>query len=210
MISFINENLVKDSLSALGSAVEFRVLYDLGEIPEKLKEGKDIDILVRPKDVRTCASALRKLNFLEVVHPNIADIYIYGAPRRRMFMKQGLYFDIHSRLVVRSLDAGQWLPLDAEIQNAAWDEADSSVCGASLLPAEVEFCYLIARCIFDKKSFPEAQHERISELAPIVDEALVHSFLSKVFFAFTPVLLSVIAAKKWEDIIPTYFKFKDY
>lgn len=210
MTTFVSASLIQTSLNSLRVDVDFRILYDLGELPDQLKKGKDIDILVRPEDVSACVSSLKKQNFKEVIHPNIADIYIYNAPRRRMFVKQGLYIDIHQKLVVRSLDAGQWLPLDIEIQYASWADPHSPEDAVSFLPAAVEFCYLIVRCIFEKKNFPMAQRERISKLSSLIDDAAKHTLLSKVFFAFTPVLISLIAAERWEDIIPSYLEFGNY
>lgn len=210
MTAFLNQAFIQNSINALAEAVNFRLLYDLAELPAKLKHGKDIDILVAPEDMKTCIVTFKRQNFKEIAHPNIADTYIYGAPKRRMFMAQGLYFDVHTKLVVRSLDAGQWLPLDVEIQDAAWTSSSSSVAGAPLLPAPVEFTYLIARCVFDKKKFPKAQRLRIKFLSQQVDDELKHALLSKVFFAFTPVLLDAIASECWEEILQLYLRFGEY
>lgn len=209
-MNYIDENLVNDVCACLRKNVDFRILYDLGEIPEKLKVGKDLDILVRGDELDLCASELKKLKFRQVIHPNSADVFIYGAKRRLMYKREGMYVDVHRQLVVRSLDAGQWMPIDMELQKAAWSLEPTKSGNSVFLPPVIEFSYLVARCIFDKRGFGFAQRERLTALNNNLKKQTRNEYLSKIFFAFTPVLIEMIEMNSWDEIVSAHSQFGNY
>lgn len=209
-MSFLDATFVNETLEEIFDGDCARLLYDLGELPDKLLVGKDVDILIHDKDFPYLSSKLKKLNFHEVTHPNIADTYIYGALKRRMFLRKGLFLDIHSQIVVRSLDAGQWMPLDVTIQEAAWATKALTESEFPIVPREVECIYLIARCIFDKKCFPKAQRERISYLLCNQLESSHKNMTKKVFFSFSEILLDFARRGDFDSIFKAYKNFRDY
>ena len=183
------------------------------EIPNALKVGKDIDLLVKDNIL---IDFLRKQNFNIVSHPHRNNIYLYGV-KKFIFMKNkinNIIFDLHFQIAVRSLDAGQWIPLDQKIQESAWKnkrfEKIDEDFGYWTLSYNDEFISLIARSIFDKREFQEGYIKRIEELKSKIDLKDVEEKLKLVFFKYTPYLLEQIEKKQYNNIIKNYIQFKEY
>ena len=183
------------------------------EIPNALKVGKDIDLLVKDNIL---IDFLRKQNFNVVSHPHRNNIYLYGV-KKFVFMKNesnNIIFDLHFQIAVRSLDAGQWIPLDQKIQESAWKnkrfEKIDEDFGYWTLSYNDEFISLIARSIFDKREFQEGYIKRIEELKSKIDLKDVEEKLKLVFFKYTPYLLEQIEKKQYNNIIKNYIQFKEY
>ncbi len=125
-----------------------------------------------------------------------------------------ILFDLNFQIAVRSLDAGQWIPLDQSIQKSAWKnrrfEQLNEDFGYWTLSYEDEFVSLVARSIFDKNEFQSGYVKRIDELSSIIEKLNVIEKLNTVFFKFTPFLMDYIVNKDYENIIKNYLEFKEY
>jgi hypothetical protein len=184
-----------------------------GELPHSLVEGKDIDLLI--KNDGAFERFLFDRNFIEVSHPHGANIFLYGVTPFRFFVnrKTGIILDLQYQLCCRSLNAGEWIPLDNSIQISAWDGVrlivDDQFSYKSLSIAD-ELACLIVRGIFDKKTFSLGYRSRISELMNLVqvDELLLK--LEVIFFKYSSNLLKSLQRQKFDDIYNDYLQFKDY
>jgi len=184
------------------------------ELPDELEIGKDIDLLVHYSDRHKIIDCIGALGFLKIGHPFKNDLFLYGANKFEMFKNQDdVLLDFNFQLVCRSLDAGQWIPLDQVIQTSAWNnrrlvDAGGFICW--MLSYEDEFVALIVRSIFDKKAFFSGYIHRVNELYPLVDLLKVEESFNLVFFNYTQQLLDQLRDKSYSTIISNYFEFKDY
>ena len=184
------------------------------EIPFNLGKNKDIDLLARKEDEGRLYDFLQRSGFRRVKHPHRFDPRLYKLPKFQFYRNpQGVYLDITYKLACRSLDAGQWLPLDDEIQKKAWEQKrlvplDAVFC--QMLSIEVELVSLLSRCIFDKREFPIPYRSRIGWLIGRANREELMRLLLLVFFKFSNDLVNLVESCNYEDIITAYIEFRGY
>ena len=194
--------------------VEYILIRNINnELPDNLEIGKDIDLLV--EDREKIVKILKKNNFKKITHPHQNNIFLYGVEKFEFYKNdKELLFDLNFQIAVRSLDAGQWIPLDQKIQESTWKNKRfvqlEDDFGYWTLSYNDEFIILIARSIFDKREFQEGYIRRIDELKDQIDIEDVKEKMGLVFFKFTPYLLEMIEKKDYENIIKNYIQFKEY
>ncbi len=218
MNSYINSNEIIKIFKLLNNEnIDYILLRNINnELPKNLKIGKDIDILVSYEKRNKIYSFFDKLNFNKVLHPHRNDIFLYGVKKFEFFKhsNNNIIFDLNFHLLVRSLDAGQWIPLDQIIQESAWKnrrfEKLNNEFGYWTLGFEDEFITLIARSIFDKKKFQIGYIQRVEELYPKINLDDVMEKMKLIFFKYTPLLLEQIEKREYENIIKNYIQFKEY
>ena len=187
-----------------------------GELPYKLKIKKDIDILISKKNELEFISFFQKYNYKFQEHPFCNDIFLYGTDKFQFKYNNNnkILFDLNFQLVCRSLNAGEWIPLDQILQESAWKnrrfEKISDDFGYWTLGYNDEFITLIVRSVFDKKEFHDGYIKRISELKNKIDLDDVEEKMFLIFFKFTPYLLAMIEKQEYKDIIKNYLQFKEY
>lgn len=217
-MSFIQKEFILDMFQSLNSSgLNYILLRNIdNELPSNLIFGKDIDILINKTDEEQFASLLKAKNFINVQHPHKNDVFLYGANEFKFFKNNhhNLIFDLNFELVVRSLDQGQWIPLDQEIQESAWQNRRLKKIDANFeywtLSYEDEFISLISRAIFDKSEFPSGYSNRIIEIYPLLNKDEVEKKLNLVFFNYTDSLLEQVEKKEFKDIKKNYLQFTDY
>lgn len=199
------------------SKMEYLLIRNINnELPYRLKKNKDIDLLVKKCDIKKINEFFRNNGYYKINHPYENNIYLYGADRFCNYYNSnnGILFDLHFQILVRSLDAGQWIPIDKIIQKSAWQskryEKKKEDFEYWTLGFEDEYCVLIARSIFDKKEFQDVYINRIEELYNKINPNDVFERLSKIFFKFTPYLIEYLSNKEYNSIINNYISFKEY
>jgi hypothetical protein len=216
-MNIIPEKDIVATLSALtDSNMPFRLLRNINnELPGHLKSGKDIDILVRWNDIARLEHFLKKIRFNRVPSPHRLDQFLYGVHPLRFYKHNLLnfYIDCHFELACRSLNQGEWIPLDRKIQTRAWEKP--SLCNIGgvfvpMLPSICEYLHLLTRCIFDKRNFDAGYIRRIEELTNYlcVDELL--EAMQPVFFKFTSHLLELLRDKRYGEIVLSHIRFTEY
>ncbi len=217
-MNFIDKNEIINIFKLLNnSGLEYILLRNINfELPEKLKIGKDIDLLIKKKDEKKFISFFKHNKYHSIPHPFRNDIFLYNADSFEFKYNNNnkILFDLNFQLVVRSLDAGQWIPLDQKIQRSAWTnkifEKIDEEFGYWALSYNDQFINLIARSIFDKKKFQKGYINTIEGLKNKVDLYDVMKKLELIFFKYTPYLLKQIEEKKYNRIINNYIQFKRY
>ena len=95
------------------------------EFPDRLKLGKDIDLIVHIKDYEKFQLLLRHFGYKRIVHPygsQVGWIFMYGA-HENLFMtnsQTNLIVDVYSELCTKSISMNAWLPLDKIVQKSIW------------------------------------------------------------------------------------------
>lgn len=184
------------------------------ELPNNLLLGKDIDILIKFEQFKDFKKKFLSHDFIELPHPHKNDVYLYGIKKFKFFRNQNnILFDLNFHLVCRSLDKGQWIPLDQEIQKSCWKNkiyVTKENFSYWKLGDEDEFIMLITRSIFDKKEFGQFYVKRILELLNTIEIQTVKHKMKLVFFNYTDFLLEQIYNKNFNNIITNYIKFRKY
>lgn len=197
------------------TTVPYLLLRNTGdELPDRLEWGKDIDILVRYEDRLRLRGALLENKLRQERHPLHNDLKLYGVHQFESFKSQKqVLLDVSYEIAVRSLDQGQWIPLDREIQLSAWAHSQIvDICGVKvpMLGNEDLWVCTLARCIFDKKNFSPWHRQMLSELLLLVDPVDIEEKLRLVFFKYTDRLFLFAKNGDYQNIYDDYVSFKDY
>jgi hypothetical protein len=217
-VKLINNKEIVNVFNLLNSQkIEYILLRNIdNELTDWLTVGKDIDILVHKKDELKFIDFFNLHGYSAIKHPFRNDIFLYGSDKFEFKYNNNnnILFDLNFQILVKSLDAGQWIPLDNNIQLSAWKnkrlEQQENGISYWTLCYEDEFICLVARSIFDKKEFQEGYTKRIINLLPLIDRKSVISKLELIFFKFTPYLMKLIEKKRYPDIIKKYLAFREY
>lgn len=208
---------IMTALSVLNDAtIDLRLLRNIdNELPERLASGKDIDILIRWQDRKIVELLLKQNGFQKIPHPLLKDQFLYGVHPFRFFKSRRSYFfiDFQFELACRSLNQGEWIPLDRVIQETAWESVSYHRIGEMDipgLPLVCEWIHLLTRCIFDKQRFDGGYTRRIERLTFQNSDVELYEVSRLVFFKFAEPLLNLIKAGKYDQIISQHLSFKDY
>jgi hypothetical protein len=193
--------------------IDYRLLKNIDFQVEKIDLGKDVDIIVNKKDESKFIDFLKKHNLKNIKHPwdfGNNFIFLYSMNPFKFYKNQFLILDVCYELSCRSINAGEWIPLDKEIQDDIWSQECTLNGYVKKVSNEIELVHLITKSIFDKKSFTSHYIDRINNLINLSDRVRLNKYLNLVFFKFTPLLLKLIETNQYDKIIDKYISFKDY
>jgi hypothetical protein len=198
-------------------SIEYVLLRNMGdELPYKLKKTKDIDLLINPRDKKKLKKILVSNGWLEGRHPwNFGDnfVFLYSMDKFLVFNKNNIALDICFQINCRSLNNGEWFPLDEIVQESVFKNKKEEALGDGSvfrLSNEDEFIHLLTRAVFDKKVIPEDYIEKIMSLYEKINREDVIEKLDLIFFKFTSTLLKMVAAKEFNVLRHKYLTYKDY
>lgn len=216
-MTYLSSGIIKSSFKILNEAkIPYLLIRNINnELPSNLIPGKDIDILIQGDNLVKMISHLKLNGFKERPHPWRGDIFLYALPKFKFLVRDGLIFDFCTKLPCRSINQGEWLPLDDFIQRNAWEtRVLKSFDGVEYytLSNEVELVTLIVRSIFDKNKFESGYKCRIKGLLKInLDEKLILEMLSVVFFLASDFIWDAINSRSdFSKIYRDYISFKNY
>lgn len=202
---------------------QFEIHYVLiknigGELPESLKDGKDIDILVLEEDKDEFTRQMVKKGYHTHTPPLGLEhgwSFAYNLPEYQFWKKSGtdynLYIDACFKLCCKSFMPKVWIPLDKKInediwKKRVWDEKNQWWT----LDERTELIYLLVRCVFDKRGFSPLYIAEIEQRKELLKDEEVLEKMRLVFFKFTDTLIRMIEEQKYESIIERYIAFSEY
>jgi len=215
-MSYVNPESIIYIFNKLNAArLRYILLRNINrELPGSLRIGKDIDLLVPYNERSKFINFLVGKGFKNIRHPHCNNIFLYGVNKFEFFInKDNVLLDLNYQLACRSLNAGEWIPLDRKIQDSAWEDKKlNKIDGFAYysLGMEDEFVALVTRSVFDKKEFQKGYIKRIDELINVIDVNDVIAKFQLIFFKFTSVLLSMLKKRQYEMILDQYISFKEY
>jgi hypothetical protein len=188
------------------------------ELPEKLPDGKDIDVLIHPESKQHFENIMLDNNYHVHTHPlGISNgwYFGYGLPEYQFWKKEDIpydfYIDASFALCCKSLVPKTWIPLDVKINENVWENKvfiDENnfwqIDERNLL------IYLLARCIFDKKCFIDVYIAEIEKRKKLLYDKYVREAMELIFFKFAPKLIYLIENKNYSSICRKYISFKEY
>jgi hypothetical protein len=215
-MSCVNPKSIIDIFNNLNAAgLRYILIRNINsELPNNLRIGKDIDLLVPYNERSKFINFLIEKGFKNIRHPHFNDIFLYSANKFEFFVnKDNVLLDLNYQLACRSLNAGEWIPLDQKIQDSAWKNKKINKIDKFTyysLGMEDEFVALVTRSIFDKKEFQKGYIKRIDGLINVIDVNDVTAKFQLIFFKFTSVLLSMLKKRQYETILDGYISFSEY
>ena len=182
------------------------------ELPKSLPLNKDIDLMINEDEASNFSHLMQSNGWKQKNHPLGHFPFLYGLKPFEFYFKNGIYLDICFQLACRSLNKGEWFPLDMQIQEDLWNNKLKTLDSPwkYQLSIEDEFVHLITRCVFDKKDFNNGYIERIEQLKKVINSNIVLSKFEVVFFKYSKLLFEQINKKEYDKIITNYLQFKDY
>ena len=147
------------------------------ELPKSLPLNKDIDLMINEDEASNFKDLMQRNGWKQKKHPLGHFPFLYGLKPFEFYFKNGIHLDICFQLACRSLNKGEWFPLDMQIQEDLWNNKLKILDSPwkYQLSIEDEFVHLITRCVFDKKEFNNGYIERIEQLKKVIDHNIVFS-----------------------------------
>lgn len=220
IVHYIDSTVIRTFFSELNdSHIQYVLIKNIDdELPDKLKNGKDIDILVRETDHEKFHTFMSEHGFHTHTHPKGRAkgwSFAYQLPEYEFWKKDNikdvLYIDASFKLSCESLTPKTWIPLDRSINDDIWNNrVFDKEKNWWILDDKTQLIYLLCRSIFDKRNFKSGYVHGIEERLPYIDDQDVQKKLSKVFFKFSPVLTDMVKKKQYDQIIRAYLEYADY
>ena len=186
------------------------------ELPNKLTIGKDIDLIVHPKDYEKFKVLFQHFGHKRIVHPHGKECgwgFMYGA-HENFFMTNtatGLIVDAYAELCTKSISMNAWLPLDKVIQKSIWENKVWDTANQWwIMDDENMVIYLLTRSIFEKNNFSEAYIHEIEKRKYLLMRPTARQKLEKIFFKFTDTLIEKANGGGYGKILLSYLTFTDY
>jgi len=197
------------------NCIDYVLLRNIGnELPEMFEANKDIDLLIRRESRDLFQKTLLNNGWKRVKHPwdfGNNFVFLYSMDKLEFYEKDSIHLDICYQLCCRSINKGEWMPLDQMINQSVWENRiKNTKWNWYQLSSEDELVHLLTRCIFDKKIFSKEYQNRIDELMAVSNTKYLKNKLNLVFFLFSEVLLEKLVNKTYISIIESYYKFCDY
>ena len=219
-MNYIPAETIKDFFNQLNSSdIEYVLIKNISdELPNELKDGKDIDILVNENQIDDFAKFMNSHNYKKQVHPygkKAGWNFAYKLPEHQFWQFNSkdftLYIDTAFKLCCKSLTPNVWIPLDNCINECIWkNKVFDKTNNWWIMDDETILIYMFCRSIFDKKEFKSGYIAEIEKRKALLNNETIKNKLSKVFFKYTDFLISQVKKGDYENIINNYLTFKNY
>lgn len=172
------------------------------------KEGSLVRILISEDSRNLFKTSASKAGW-KTIKDKSGDLYLYGMKHFMYYSVNGITLIVCCQLACRSTLNGGWVPLDRKINEHTFENLRSEE-SIYFLGAEDELCYLTAKCIYTAKNFCTSDVKRIEACMSVINRAALMPKLEGVFFRFTDSLLELLDQRKYDDIIPSLWRFAAY
>lgn len=216
---YIERQKINDLFEMINGSVEYVLIKNISsELPNKLIDGKDIDILVNETSRDVFEKIMVSNGYQKKVHPlgvKNGWSFLYGLPEYQFWKCESkeydLFVDVSFMLCCKSLQPKMWIPFDKCIQERIWKNRRwDNINKWWRMDEETTYIYLISRCVFDKAEFKASYIKEIEALRDIVDMDVVKELLNCIYFRFTDELMRLLDEKRFCEIRSEYIKYSDY
>lgn len=185
----------------------FLVLDLPSEFPETTGLLK-VRFLVRSEDKRILLEQAVESGWRKKESPE-KEGYLYGVEKFLRFILDQVELEFCFQIACRSTLNGSWVPLDRCINYGAIERSVEEN-GIRLLSPEDRVPYLLANCIYTKKTFTDEDCRLIEEARKKADEKQMREKTGAVFFRFTDKLFSLIDQGEYAGLTDALWRFADY
>ena len=217
-MEYFEQSVIDDFFSLLNeNHITYVLIKNIArELPARLKQGKDIDILVHVESLTAYHKLMHSHGYIEIIHPKGKEAgwkFLYGIHENSMrkHLKTGLEIDAYAELCTKSFAMNAWLPLDQCINYSIWKDKIWDETNHWWKMDDVNLVvYLLTRCIFEKGIFSESYIQEIEERKHLLQMESCVQRLEKIFFRFTPYLIEAVMSREYASLIGQYACFVGY
>lgn len=220
MSEFIPSELIIGLFDSLNTAgVNYANIKNIAnELPNHLKDGKDIDLLVAPDDEEKLCQVMSANGFEFLTYPygpSTGWVLGYNLPENKFMKKKGTEYtfivDVCFMLKCKSLTPMTMVPLnhgfnDGALSDKVWNEE----LHAWELDEKRALGYIITRAVLTKRNFSQGYIEEIEKHKALLDDPAEIDLLEEEFFKFTPKLVQMIKSGRYQEICSAYIGFTGY
>ena len=213
-MNFAHVDHIKSLFSALSSGgFDYLLMRNTGdELPNELRLGKDIDILVRSSDRDRLLQNFKRCGFDHLKHPMDANLKNSKAIRFDWFASQfHIFIDVNYMLTHLSADQSQIELFNPKVQSIAWEgrrQLDLHYFVAPFIGMEAELITLITRCLRDKRFISEWNFKHILHLYENTSKKdLVHGELEAIFPEQMAFIYNILKCAQWNKYLLEDFIF---
>ena len=206
--------LLNKSFNALQDAnVLFLVLRSADFIPANCSDGKDIDIIVHPSDIKKTIDTLSKLGYRHYRDRKTNNSHLYNSQPNDHFLdsKRDIHIDVVQGLYYSSLSNSTKVPVYSRLQKTIFERRRYVPYPWKCIPDINDmFIHILCREIYDKKKITPLYKELLDRLFRYSNKQTIEDELKNVFFSFTPVLLKYFEEGQSDDLFIKYIRFTNY
>ena len=184
-----------------------------GDMPHKFKYGKDIDILVNPKDYKNIQAVMYRSGYNVTIHPCPNEGFMYGAHEdiNMINPRNNLIVHAFAQLCVKSISMNIYVPLDKVIQKSIWENKVWDTANQWwIMDDENILIHLLSKSIFNKNIFTEAYIREIEKRKYLLMRPTARQKFEKIFFKFTDTLIEKVSKGRYGEILLSYLTFTNY
>lgn len=188
------------------------------ELPYRLQDGKDIDLLIHHEDVPAFMKFMKQENFQRKIPPygKLAGWNLAYQVHDFLFYKKKIstcqfYVDVCQELCCHSTMKNVWIPLDRKIQEDIWKNRwFDHERGWWCLDEKTAMIAYLTKAIFDKCQFSPEYIESIESRLYLLDDMETREKFELIFFKYTERLIEMLKREEFDKIIIDYYGFKNY
>ena len=208
----MKDNIVKSIFNYLvNEQLDYVVLRNFEDIPEKLSMENDLDLLINKSEMHFFDKIIRSFGF-ELYKDK--GVYLYGAQPHYhyIFTDINLHLDVVDGLYYKSpLDENCFVKIDNILQKSILEKKLEVDNFWKYRPSYEDLVtHLCCHCIFDKKQVDNKYAYIIENEYKKCSEYTLSSYLKKVFFKASNMVLECIKNRQTSMMYERYTKFKDY
>ena len=191
--------------------LDYVVLRNFDDIPDKLSMQNDLDLLINKSDIHIFDKKITSLGF-ELYKDK--GVYLYGAQPHYhyIFSDLNLHLDVVDGLYYKSpLGENCFVKIDKTLQKSILEKKLQVNNFWKYRPSYEDLVtHLCCHCIFDKKQVGNKYAYIIENEYKRCSENTLSSYLKKVFFKASDMLLECIKNGQTSMMFEKYMKFNDY
>ena len=167
-------------------------------------------VIIKPSDKKKAMEVMKRSHFKKLDHPygkKHGFGFLYKMHEFSLFSRKNGAVEVFYELPSLSMTPKKWIPLDLHVQAAIWENSSSDT---NLLDDESAWIYRMCLCIFTQVKLYEDDIEYFKKNKEIPFKDTIRERLELVFFGFTDRLLELLKNEKYEDIVETFYTYREY
>lgn len=182
-------------------------------LPNCLESDNDIDFLIHPIDYEKLIELCVSNGYEKKVGESCKRYFLEQLREDLLFKYDDCYFHFYEALPCSPLtNMGDCkMALERSVQEYIWEHKVWNEINQWWIMDDIAILlYLIVRSVFDKKEFKEKYIREIEKRKQLLDKEDFKRLAQTVFFGFTPMLIELVKAGKYEHVLGKYLSYSNY
>lgn len=182
-------------------------------LPNCLESDNDIDFLIQPIDYEKLIELCVSNGYEKKVGESCKRYFLEQLREDLLFKYDDCYFHFYEALPCSPLtNMGDCkMALERGVQEYIWEHKVWDEINQWWIMDDIAILlYLLVRSVFDKKEFKEKYIREIEKRKQLLDKEDFKRLAQTVFFGFTPMLIELVKAGKYEHVLGKYLSYSNY